>query len=186
MKFLHYVSMLILIVVSGCKPLASIEMNNQVVSPVDKDKYLELNGVYTNSHDVIERSLKQIPGEYELTLINQLFRVGPYSIGKPEEQSIKIEFQSKKNAIVSMYQNTEFVFKKEIHGKFKHGYFYVRPKVFVLPLFPLIFGYRFRRTRIGKSGNYLIVNYNINEFVWFIAAVGSERGYASSLYKKNQ
>ena len=84
-----------------------------------------------------------------------------------------------------MYHNDKFVFSKNIRGKFRNGYFYRRPKVYVMPLIPLLFGYNFERTRIGITTNEdLIIDYTINMWGFALVAGSAEKGATSSIYKK--
>jgi hypothetical protein len=84
-----------------------------------------------------------------------------------------------------MYHNNEFVFSKKIHGKFKNGFFYLRQKFYILPLIPILFGYNFERARIGKTmDSNLIIDYTVNSWGLALVAVGSDKGVASTIYKR--
>ena len=127
-------------------------------------------------------------------ILNQLFLNIPESYYRdtegnmidPNEKYVKIEFLSSKKATVSFYHNERFVFSKNINGRFKNGYFYLRPKIFVIPIVPLVFGYNFERTRIGKSGSNLLIDYSVNRWGFALVAGSSDKGYTSSVYRKKE
>jgi len=187
----------LLLTIMSCKPLSKLRIEGYPIEKISKDNYTELNGIYSNQFDTIIGKLEHSPGHgtfdilNEQTIMSQLFWPTPEQalkddFGKriePEYISVKIEFESSKKAIVSMYQNDQLLFSKSIRGKFKNGYFYLRPKFFIIPLFPLIYGHHFERTRIGKTGNNLTIDYNINTFFIMVMGGGFDKGYASSIYR---
>ncbi len=163
---------------TSCTSLSNLGVNDYPNNNLSKKNFSELNNSYSNSQDTIFGKLEHVPfnGNNELELLenqnilNQLFLIVPESsfwtedkkMIDPKEKMINIEFQSKRKAIVSMYHNNTFIFSKKIHGKFKNGYFYLRPKIFIFSGIPLAFGYSFKRTRLGKSGDNLLLAYKIN------------------------
>ncbi len=180
----------------GCTPLSKIGIENCNIESIEKSDFSVLNGIYKNQHDTVVGELKHSPGngfdELErLSILNQLFLSVPESawrdslgtIIEPDEKFIQIEFIDSKKAYVSFHHNNDLIFTKKIRGKFKNGYFYLRPKGFIIPLIPLIFGYNFQRTRIGKSGDYLLIDYTVNGWGFALVAGSSDKGYASSRYK---
>ena len=187
---------------TSCTSLTKLGVDDYPNDNLTKKNYSELNGTYSNSHDTIFGKLEHAPfdgyNELELlehqNILNQLFLIVPESsfrsedkkIIDPKEKWIKIEFKSSRKAVVSMYHNDKFVFSKNIHGKYKNGYFYLRPKIFIFPGIPLAFGYSFERARLGKSGDNLLLDYSIN--MWVVAAISgsSDKGYCSSVYKKKE
>lgn len=193
-----YILILLTLVTTSCKPLSKITDKTYQIENITKKEFQKLNGIYSNTSDTITGKLNHFPydgqSDYErLIILSQLFQYFPETAwrdenGKrinPKEKWIKIEFQSKKKATVSMYHNDNFVFSKNIHGKFKNGHFYLRPKVFVIPLFPLAFAYNFERARIGKTmEDNLIIEYTVNRWGFALVAGSSDRGATSSIYKK--
>ncbi len=187
---------LAILIFSSCTSLSKLGLDNYPNDKLTKTNYLDVNGIYSNSHDTISGKLKHEPyaGFDELeqqTILNQLFLTIPESyyressgeIIPPDEKWVKIEFKSDKKAIVSMYHNKNFVFSKEIRGKIKGGYFYLRPKWYIIPIVPIAFGYNFERARIGKSGTKLLIDYSVNMWGFALVAGSSDRGYCSSVYK---
>ena len=181
----------------GCKPLSGVGNREIKKDPISKNTLHELNGIYSNQSDTVYGKVKDkspfLSTDLNSTaILDQLLFAPPTKsyrgmdgeIIKPEEKWIKIEFTSRKKATISMFYNEKFIFSKNIHGKSKKGYFYLRPKVIILPLFPLFFGYSFERTRIGKSGDSLIIDSSEN--TWIVAFISGviHRGYTSSIYNK--
>lgn len=182
----------------SCVPLSKkIGEQKFKTNLIQQNEPEKLNGFYSNSPDSIIGGIKHTPydgfGNFErLTILGQLFWNVPESAwrdstGKyiePKLKYVSIAFQSKRKATISLYQNDEFIFSKTIHGKFKNGYFYVRPKILILPIFPIVFGYNFERARIGKLENSLIIDYTVNRWGFALIAGSSDRGVSSSLYKQ--
>ncbi len=182
----------------SCKPLSKVGSNNIKSDALTKDDFQKINGIYSNSFDTIIGGIHHSPNDgisdfQRLTILSQLFQNYPEAAWRDKnnnfisakEKWIKIEFQSRKQATISMYHNHEFVFSKKIQGKFKNGFFYLRPKVYILPLIPLIFGYNFERARIGKTiDNNLIIDYSVNRWGFVLVAGSADKGSTSSIYKK--
>lgn len=185
---------------TSCTSLSKLGLQDYPKDQLTKNNYHELNGTYFSQNDTIRGELVHFPydgySEQErlqnFNILHQLLLSVPQSAFRgedgqriePNEKWITIEFVSKNKAIISLYHNERFVFSKKIHGRFKKDYFYLRPKIWVMPLIPLVFGYDFERARLGKSGDYLTIDYRINMWGFVIAAGSSEKGYASSIYKK--
>ena len=195
MKSISYFFFFLTILFS-CKSLSSLGLRDHPVVPVHKKNPGELNGLYSNKHYTICGKLRHIPssGHNELeksSALTQLIMIVPDKfyrdesgeIIKEEDKWIKLEFSSKNKASIGLYRNETLMFSKTIHGKFRNNYFYLRPKAFVLPFVPLLFGYNFERARIGKSGNNLIIDYSVNRWGFALVAGGSDKGYTSSVYK---
>ena len=197
---LLYIFAILILVTTSCKSLSKAGGNNFQIVDLSKDNIKQLYGTYSNSFDTIVGTINHYPydglrDEERVTVLEQLFQIQniPETAWRDEngkminhkEKLIKIEFNSKKQATISMYHNDKFVFSKKIHGKFKNGYFYLRPKIYVIPLFPLVFGYNFERTRIGKTidGN-LIMDYTVNRWGFALVAGSADKGATSSVYKK--
>jgi len=199
-RIIFWVGLIVLTFTSSCKSLSEIGSKNTHILTISKDDFNKLNGTYSNSFDTTFGKVTHSPYDgrsdvERLTVLNQLFNNYPESAwrdesGKiidPKEKWVKIEFNSRKIATVSMYHNDKFIFSKNIHGKFKNGYFYLRPKVYIIPFFPLIFAYCFERVRIGKTkDDYLAIDYRTNNGGFALIAGGSERGSASSIYEKKK
>lgn len=194
------VGLALLTFVTSCKPLSEIGNKNTNIVTISKDEFNKLNGTYSNNFDTTFGKVTHSPydggsGDKRLTILNQLFNNYPESAwrnenGKmidPKEKWIKIEFNSKKTATVSMYHNKRFVFSKSIHGKFKNGCFYLRPKIWVIPLVPLVFGYNFERARLGKTINDdLIIDYRVNRWGFALVGGSADKGFASSIHGKEK
>lgn len=199
MNTIKYVLIYIVFLTVGCKSLSKVRNSDIKNDYISKSNFHELNGNYTNQCDTVFGKIKEkapvvLTELKSTTILDELLWTSPEKsfrgvdgeIIRPEEKWIKIEFTSRKKATISMFHNEKFVFSKQIHGKAKKGYFYLRPKVIILPLFPLFFGYSFERTRIGKSGDSLIIDSSGN--TWMVAFISGviHRGYASSIYNKRQ
>jgi hypothetical protein len=192
-----YILTILTLAATSCKPFLQVGNKNFQIENTTEDEFQKLNGTYSNSFDTTAGKINHFPydgrNDYgRLTILWQLFQKIPetawrdenHKMINPKEKWIKIEFQSKKQATISMYHNDNFVFSKNIHGKFKNGYFYLRAKVYIIPFFPLFFVYNFERTRIGKTtDDNLIIDYKVNRWGFALIAGGEDKGVASSIYK---
>ena len=196
---LFYILSILILVTTGCKSLSKVGSNNFQVVNLTKDNFKQLNGTYSNSFDTIIGTINHFPydglsDKQRVTVLNQLFQNFPETAWRDKngnminhkEKWIKIDFNSKKRATISMYHNDKFVFSKNIRGKFKNGYFYLRPKIYVIPIFPLVFGYNFERTRMGKTTDGdLIMDYTVNMWGFALFAGSADKGATSSIYKQD-
>lgn len=190
------ITLSLFLLITSCKSLSKLTIEGYPNEKISKDNYTELNGLYLNQFDTITGALKHSPGHGTFDVLNeqtitslvfwaipeQVLKTDSGQRIKPEHISVKIEFESHKKAIVSMYKKDTLILSKSIRGKFKNGYFYLRPNFFIIPLFPLIYGHHFQRTRIGKTGHNLTIDYTINTFFIFVLGGGFNKGYASSIH----
>lgn len=190
--------MILTFIGSSCMPLSKVGNKGVEVVTLSKDDYKKLDGIYSNELETMVGEIIHLPyysfqANQGLPILNQLFNNYPQSawrdkngeIINPKEKWIKIEFQSNKSATVSMYHNEDYVFSKKIHGKFKNGYFYLRPKIYILPFLPLVFGYNFERARIGQTTDKdLIIDYTVKRWGFAIAAGSADKGATSTIYKR--
>jgi hypothetical protein len=197
---IFYIFATLTLITTSCKSLSNVGGNNFQVVDLIKDDFKQLNGTYSNSFDTIVGTINHSPydgfsDEQRVTVLSQLFYNVPEKAWRDEngkminhkEKWIKIEFNSKKQATISMYHNDKLVFSKKIHGKFKNGYFYLRPKMYVIPLFPLVFGYNFERARMGKTtDDDLVIDYTVNMWGFAVFAGSADKGATSSIYKKKK
>lgn len=196
MKDSLYILTILMLALISCKPLSKIENKSFQIENITKQNFEKINGTYSNSFDTLTGKVNHFPDDGKstqerLTILDQLLKNYPETAWRDKnneridlkEKWIRIEFQSQKLSTISMYHNDKFVFSKKIHGKFKNGYFYLRPKIYILPLFPLIFGYNFERARIGISDDNLIIDFTVNRWGFAIAAGSSDKGYSSSIYR---
>ncbi len=198
MKHSAYILVLLTLSSTSCKPLSKIVYKTFQIENITNEEFQKLNGTYSNTSDTTTGKINHFPydgrSDYErLIILSQLFINFPETAWRdennnmidPKNKWIKIEFQSVKQATISMYHNDNFIFSKNIHGKFKNGYFYLRPKVYAFPLVPLVFGYNFERTRIGKTADdNLIIDYTVNRWGFALFAGSADKGTATSIYRK--
>ena len=131
MYFLVYsiaIFAIISVVAIGCKPISKVGINNIHVKTIKGSNFKELNGIYSNRFDTVAGKIIHYPYDavndtQRVSILSQLFLRFPETAwrdenGKminPKEKWIKIEFQSKNKAIISMYNKDKFVFAKQIH-----------------------------------------------------------------------
>ena len=174
-----------LVISIGCKPVRNLCPPEYSIDKLNKVDFLKLNGTYNNRQDTAFGQIIHQPyGENQnnRTLIDRLFVFFPDKAYE-KDVSVKIKFISKKKAIVYGYQNDQIFFSKKIRGKFKKGYFYIRPKVYLIPFFPVFYMHNFERIRIGKQSNNLIIDHSIRMWGIFLIVGGADKGISTSIYK---
>jgi len=170
----------------SCRPLKNLSPAAYAIEPIRKGEFAKLNGRYNDIQDAVFGKMEHYPGrgqdENNRRLIDRLFNFYP---DKADENGISVElkFTSNKRAIVNAYQNGTVLFTKVIHGKFKNGYFYLRPKIFIVPFFPILYWHDFERVRIGKIGDNIIVDHTLKSWGFALFAGGSDNGLSTSIYK---
>lgn len=96
---------------------------------------------------------------------------------------MEIKFISVKKGVVNVLQNDTVLFTKNIRGKIRNGYFYVRPKIFIIPFFPILYWHNFERVRIGKIGDDIVIDHTLRSWGFALFAGGSDNGQSTSIYK---
>lgn len=178
---------LILILISiGCKPLKNLSPTTYSIEPIPVNELTRLDGRYNNFQDTVFGKIEHFPlgggVENNRTLLDRLFVNYPEN-GYDKWMFIEIKFTTNKNAVVYAYQNGALLFSKNIRGKLKNGYFYLRPKMFIIPFFPVFYWHNFERIRIGKTGNDIVVDHSLMSWGFALFAGGSDYGLSTSIYK---
>ncbi len=177
---------LILNSTTGCQPLKNMSSNDYLIDNLQKNDFVKLNGIYQNSQDTVFGQIVHMPyrgiNENIRNLIDRLFIFYPDKAYE-SNVTVKFEFISKRQANVSAYQNGQIFLTKKIGGKFKNGYFYVKPKMFLIPFFPVLYVHNFERVRIGKVENDIVVDHTIKMWGFALFAGGSDSGRSTSIYK---
>jgi hypothetical protein len=186
MTQIRLLGFLLLFFVSACKPLLNLYSESNQIDKVKKNEYSKLNGRYQDTQEKMFGNIKhnrlKENNKNNRRLLDRLFVFNP-QVSEEKPTTVEIIFKTKNKAVINAYQNDSIVFSKKIHGKFKDGYFYLRPKYFIIPIIPIFYWHNFERVRIGKCGNDLIVDHNLKSFVWTFMAGSSDKGQTTSIYK---
>lgn len=111
----------------------------------------DLSGTYQNAalfHEQIHKDRKSSQKD-SLFCFWDHFNYKKYDFEKAKEYIVELKQLSRKKIELRLIAEDRLISKEKIRGKFEDGYFYERSKFFVLPLFPLVYGYanyRFRLT----------------------------------------
>lgn len=185
-KYLNLIIITFLILACSCKPLKNHSPSKNLLDTVAKENFTALNGVYKNKQDTVFGKIRHSPhhsiADNNESLIDRLFVLVPDKRGFYETTLVDIEFISKGKARIKAYRNDTLVFSKNLKGKFKDGYFYVNPRVYIIPFFPLYYVHNFERVRIAQYNGNLIVDHT--KMLWGFAFMGggSEYGSSTSIY----
>ena len=175
---------------TSCSSLSKLGIQDYKSDYLLESDYNKLNGTYCNYPYKAKGEIKQLPysgKSKHLRLFNH-FVIGKWN-GREEDfrnQSIKIEFVNNNKAIVTLFRDDEILVTQKIKGHFKKGYFYSRPKIIIIPIIPLIFGYYFDRYRIGKHEDYLTIDYTVNKWMSGFVVGESSKGFSSSIFKQKK
>lgn len=181
-------TVLIAAVLFSCKPLDKIGMRGYPINKLTNGDYAKLSGNYSNYPDTAVGKVVDHPYNRQtqyLSLFNQF--ITTTQLGDKdyyERQTVNLHFTAPGKAKAQLFIRDTLIETKILRGKIKNNYFYSRPKLLALPLIPVLFGYDFKRYRIGFSGEYLIVDYSTKRWLFALLAGGARKGYFSSAYKK--
>ncbi len=191
-KGLHTNGLLILLILTsstGCQSLKNMSSNDYQIDNLKKYDFEKLNGIYKNTQDTVFGEIVHKPyrgiNENDRNLLERLFIFLPDKAYE-ENVTVKIEFISKRQANINAYQNGQMFLSKRIRGRFKDGYFYVKPKIFLIPFFPILYAHNFERVRIGKVENDIIVDHTIKAWGFALFAGASDSGRSTSIYKADK
>jgi len=163
---------------------------NEKITKIEKSDFKKLNGQFSNypivSNGTIERDMVSTTFE-PISLWSQIdgFKQ-PEAEDSIREQSVTLDFVSKKRAIAKLWDRSELRETKTIRGRIKDGYFYRRPYFFAVPLVPLFFGYKTYRYRVGISDDSIVVDYRWNFWGFAIAAGSYGRGKSNSIFERKE
>lgn len=172
---------------ASCKPLKNLSPADYEAQEITKNNYEQLNGEYKNIQDTVFGQIIHLPGnglnENNKTLNNRLFLMAKY--GYLDSLDIKLHFVSKRKCVLSGIYQSDVLFSKKIRGKIKKGYFYVRPKFYIVPFFPLFYIHRFKRVRITTTKtNHLVVDHTERTWGFALFAGGLDKGRVTAIYEK--
>ena len=187
-KYLNLIIITFSILAFSCKPLKNHSPSQNLIDVVTKENFSALNGVYKNNQDTVFGKIRHSPhhskADNNMSLTNRLFILVSDRRGFHHESLVDIEFVSQKLATVKVYRNDSLILTKKLRGKFKNGYFYVNPKMHVIPFFPLYYVHNFERVRLAKYKEDIIVDHT--KMLWGFAFMGggSDYGRSTSIYSR--
>lgn len=160
-----------------------------VIKKLDKTNFTDLNGSYFNGQKAVYGKLEHFPYPNEDDNIQSL--VDALFIFYPEEGNhsvdVQLNFESKKLCLISVTKDNQELFSKKLRGRFKKGYFYLRPRFYLVPFFPVLYVHNFERTRIGLTvENHLVVDYSKKMWGFALIAGGSTNGRTTSLHNEKK
>ena len=188
-----FIFLLFLVASASCTPLSKIELKSHGVTQTSEKDFTKFSGVYKNQPDTVEGHWKHTPyaalPEFAfVSLLEQLFGRTPNRMYRltylPTE--VHLHFETARKFSVRVYQNDSLVFTRYKRGHFKNGYFYVRPRIYIYPLPPLVMGHNFERARLGLSTGGLIMNYSVNRWGFALVAGSEDKAAISAFYRKTQ
>ena len=187
MNQIRLLTFFFVVIFIGCRPLKNLSPTTYQIEPIKKNEFEKLNGRYYNFQDTVFGKITHNPArgidENNKKLLDRLFVFLPDK-AYDNVVTVEIKFISNRLATVNVYENDVFIFTKNISGKIKNGYFYVSPKVFIVPFFPIFYWHNFEQVRIGKVGNDIVLDHTLNSWGITLFGGGSDKGFSTSIYKK--
>ena len=190
-KKLNFLITFSIFIFLGCKSLSKIKNIETEREFLTESNYEELNGNYNNYPKEFIGGIAQTPKNYhpETSIIGLYGNDFDYSYRLPERdeknRTTTLKFINEKRLEFTLYQNDSVVGKKIIKGKLNLGYFYSKSKLEFYPFFPIAFGYGYKRFRIGKSNNLIILDYYVNQ-VFAGMAGETSKGEFSAIFEKKK
>ncbi len=170
----------------GCKPLANLNPNDLYIEQLNEKNCHLINGFYSNNQDTAFGKIVHTPGkerlkDYRNKLLERFFIVLP---GEVYEKGVVVQIKclSKTKINVTALQQGNEVFTRNIRGKYKNGYFYLRPKIIFIPFFPIYYVHNFERARISKTANSIMIDHTIRMWGFSIFAGSGDSGNSTSMY----
>lgn len=157
-------------------------------SILDEKSLHKIDGYYKNypdssfgqMKDLLDgRTFKPKPFWYQINDF-RLF----HDTNRLKKQTIELKTISKKKIRFLLHEGDTVIQAKTIRGKLKDGFFYRRPFFVFSPLFPLVFGYRTYRYRIGYLDDTIFIDYKWNVWAFALAAGDFSKGNSHSKFKK--
>ena len=185
MKVFLYLMLITFLSVS-CSSLSNLSNSTYPITHLNKENFQNLNGIYENYQDTVFGKITHHPGrgfnENNISLLNRLFIFIPNEAYN-EKTAIEIKFVTNRKAEINTYLDDSLITSRKIRGRFKQGYFYTRPKILIIPFFPVLYVHDFERVRIGKTESNLIIDHSIRSWGFALFAGGSDLGSNTSIYK---
>jgi len=151
--------------------LKNLHPSTEALLEVKNENFEVLNGIYKNYQDTVFGKIRHSPyravEENDLSLMTRLFVLLPDNKGFYHDAVLEIEFISKRVARIKAYRNDSIFFTKNLPIKFTNEYFYVNPRAYVMPFFPLYYVRNFERVRISQYEGNLIVDHT--KILWGFA-----------------
>lgn len=180
----------ILLLSTGCNSLSNLAPASYQIEQLNKNQFQNLNGIYRNYQDTAFGQIITTPKQGEKLknygLLDRLFIFIPNE-AYSDSTLVEIEFVTDKKAIVKSYNNGMLIFSRKLKGELKNGYFYVNPKLLIIPFFPLVYYHTFEQVRIGKVGQNIIIDNSVKmcAFSLLFWGIGFDKGTMTTIYTKN-
>jgi hypothetical protein len=179
-------STIVAILLQSCAMIRDVQPYK--IDSIDKNNYSKLNGWYSNIHT--DTTVVSYNDSRESEYRSKTLWSHTYSYNKDKEegylkeQTVKIEFKTRRRILVSLYENDSLAGGRKIRGRINNGFFYARPHLNLIPLIPIVVSYDTYRYRIGLTNNSIVIDYRWNFWGFALIAGGTGKGQTSSTFKK--
>jgi hypothetical protein len=154
--------------ISSCTVLKETNLNEE--EPLTAENVSKLGGLYKlESENRVETNFSGAYGK----LYNNFKVFYTTDIEEPLHQyTVLVNVLSPKKIRLELHKNGSLVATKTRKGRIEDDYFHCRYQLFVLPLFPVLGGYRAQRQRLAIKGDTLIVDFREN--YWMVALIAGQ------------
>lgn len=174
---------------TGCTSFKEVERTNRLY--LDEQKRELIAGLYESMPARVGEieylrepiSAGNISDQHFLFNRFKLSSSGEYS-GVASDYLVQLEPINKNTIHLNLIEDSKIIKTRKIKGRYEDGYFYIRRKFIVVPFFPLLFGYRVQRQRIGLENGHLVVDLRRNIWMSFLVAGRSENSQQEARYRK--
>ena len=188
MKFIWHL-LALLIPMIGCSSFKKIERTNRVY--IDEQNMHLIAGIYESMPVKVEdivylsKPISVADNSAQSFLFNR-FKLSPSRnyADSASKYLVQIEAVNKNTIHLNLIENSKVIKIKKVKGKYINGYFYTRKKLIIAPFFPVLFGYRVQRERVGLEDDQLIVDVRNNVWVSFLIAGRAENSQHEAKYKR--
>tara|TARA_B100000508_G_scaffold24343_1_gene17477 strand:- start:6492 stop:7058 length:567 start_codon:yes stop_codon:yes gene_type:complete len=178
---------LAIILLSGCISLKDHSPKSLKKLEITKENLNSLEGRFKYKQDTVFGEIMRRPftsfSGSNRSLTKRMFVFFPNSDYRNETE-IELAFINSKKLRVSKYDGDSLLGSKLISGKIKNGYFYIRPRILIIPTFPLLYVHNFQQTRLALTGEDLIVDESVRMWAFAIIAGESNKGTNTAIYTR--
>lgn len=145
--------------------------------PAGVKSYNEILGLYNNTCDSSDNWYKQNLWD-NFIYIEKLDSTGLI---------VELDTNLKGKLIIQLIKDDTVLYNAQVKGKFKDdNCYYTKRKFYIIPIFPLLFGFSNIQHRIYKIGDYLFFEKTYNRGGAVIIMAGGDRGNYYWRYKEEK
>lgn len=182
-----------LLLIVGGLPMSCLSFEKSIKPTAESrhKSWQSLGGIYQNAPAQIGEVVhydESIGGTSDIQQ-KLLFNQFDFVSAKPDADTaanllVQLVPLNKHTLLLHLIHGSDTLKTKKLKGEYRDGYFYRRKQLIIAPFFPVLFGFRGQRQRIGIEGDQLVVGQRKNMWVSFLIAGRSENYQQEIKYRK--